>query len=98
MHEGGGRWAGSSKLVEPKNIKDSSKNVLDLLSGPAVKIPCFHCRGCGFDCWSAKREKKIIKKIFFKSCQNVPQVKEMQEKVLPSEPLGKLLVKREEKM
>ena len=58
VHEDGGRWVGSNKLVEPKKMKDNSKNVLDLLSGPVVKIPHFHCRGYGFNPWSAKREKK----------------------------------------
>ena len=85
MHEGGGRWVGSNKLVEPKNIKDSTKNVLDLLSGPMVKIPCFHCRGVSLIPGQPKDKKKKIKKMFLKSCQNVLQVKEKQEKKVKRE-------------
>ena len=58
VHEGGGRWVGSNKLVEPKNIKDSSKNVLDLLSGPMVKIPRFHCRSVSLIPGQPKEKKK----------------------------------------
>jgi len=38
--------------------KESSDNVMfeqtekDFASGPVVKTPRFHCRGCGFSSWS----------------------------------------------
>ena len=33
-------------------IKKKKKEKQDSPSSPVVKIPCFHCKGPGFDSWS----------------------------------------------
>ena len=34
-----------------KRERNESKLSMGLASGSVVKIPCFHCRGSGFDPW-----------------------------------------------